>query len=133
MAWCGMPGALAHLQVSVFSKVEVLQVVEGRQHGRDAAEAVAREVQDSQVAQVCRQQLGQLLKVVLAQIQPLQAVQMAYLRRPVNHSSMQCWMFPSSPFVGEIFSQIFRTVQDSLQRLFNDQAGAAGHLAALVQ
>ncbi len=71
---------MPHLQVGVFCEAEVAQVVEGGQNRRDAAEVVARQVQRGQVAQVGRQQLGQLPQVVLAEVEALQAVQMAYLR-----------------------------------------------------
>ena len=77
MAGCEIAG---HLEVGVVGEAEVAQVVKGGEDGGNAAEAVARQIQDSQVAQVGRQQLGQLPQVVLAQVQAAQAVQVAHLR-----------------------------------------------------
>ena len=130
-----MPGGLAHLQVSILSKVEVEQVVEGRQHGGDAAEAVAREVQDSQVAQIRRQQLGQLPQVVLAQVQPLQAVQVAYLHTPVHQLNMPCSITSQWAFYSIQVQQPTKTAQvsPSAPVLQYRVAGAEDHLAAVGQ
>lgn len=97
MAGCEIAG---HLEVGVVGEAEVAQVVKGGEDGGNAAEAVARQVQDSQVAQVGRQQLGQLPQMVLAQVQAAQAVQVAHLR--ATHTPIRAQTRPTTVFLYKI-------------------------------